>query len=366
MENLKIFKNSRVIVTGHTGFKGSWLTAWLKQLDANVMGISLNPPTNPSHFNVAKIGKNIKDIRLDIRNKKKLEKKIVSFKPNFIFHLAAQPLVATSYADPVLTWDTNVFGSLNILEALRKIKNNCNVVIITSDKCYFNKEVHYGYKETDTLGGKDPYSSSKASAELLIKSYINSFFHKKNKIRIATARAGNVLGGGDWAKNRIVPDCVRSWSKNKQVELRNPNSTRPWQHVLEAVGGYLCLAINLKNNKNLHGESFNFGPSLSKEYSVLKLVKTMNNYWQNVSWKKAKKSKKIFYESGLLRLNCNKAKKILKWKSILRFDESIEMVASWYSNFYTDPKNIENITRKQIKRYQLLSFKRGSKWAKVF
>ena len=178
MENLKIFKNSRVIVTGHTGFKGSWLTAWLKQLDANVMGISLNPPTNPSHFNVAKIGKNIKDIRLDIRNKKKLEKKIVSFKPNFIFHLAAQPLVATSYTDPVLTWDTNVFGSLNILEALRKIKNNCNVVIITSDKCYFNKEVHYGYKETDILGGKDPYSSSKASAELLIKSYINSFFHK--------------------------------------------------------------------------------------------------------------------------------------------------------------------------------------------
>ena len=249
MKNLKIFKNSRVIVTGHTGFKGSWLTAWLKQLDANVMGISLNPPTNPSHFNVAKIGKNIKDIRLDIRNKKKLEKKIVSFKPNFIFHLAAQPLVATSYTDPVLTWDTNVFGSLNILEALRKIKNNCSVVIITSDKCYFNKEVHYGYKETDTLGGKDPYSGSKASAELLIKSYINSFFNKKNKIRIATARAGNVLGGGDWAKNRIVPDCVRSWSKNKQVELRNPNSTRPWQHVLEAVGGYLCLAINLKNNK---------------------------------------------------------------------------------------------------------------------
>ena len=171
MKNLKIFKNSRVIVTGHTGFKGSWLTAWLKQLDANVMGISLNPPTNPSHFNVAKIGKNIKDIRLDIRNKKKLEKKIVSFKPNFIFHLAAQPLVATSYADPVLTWDTNVFGTLNILETLRKINNSCNVIIITSDKCYFNKEVRYGYKETDILGGKDPYSSSKASAEILIKSF---------------------------------------------------------------------------------------------------------------------------------------------------------------------------------------------------
>ena len=364
MKNLKIFKNSRVIVTGHTGFKGSWLTAWLKLIGANIMGISLNVPTNPSHYKVSKIKKGIKDIRLDIRNKKKLEKKIVSFRPNFIFHLAAQSLVATSYAKPKLTWDTNVFGTLNILESLRKLKSPCCVVIITSDKCYHNREIHYGYKETDILGGKDPYSGSKASAEILIKSYISSFFSKKNKIRIATARAGNVIGGGDWAQNRIIPDCIKSWSKNRKVYLRNPKSTRPWQHVLEAVGGYLCLAINLKNNKKLHGESFNFGPSLSKEHSVIELVKEMSNYWKNISWIKKKKS--FFYESDLLRLNCSKAQRILKWKSVLKFNESIELVAKWYRNFYLKKGNIENLTKEQIKIYQTLLVKRGSNWAKIF
>ena len=366
MRNLNIFKNSRVIVTGHTGFKGSWLTAWLKQLGANVMGISLDPPTYPSHFTASKINLGIKDIRMDIRNRAKLEKKITTFKPNFVFHLAAQSLVRISYKNPTITWQTNVIGTLNILESLRKLKNVCNVVIITSDKCYFNKEVPYGYKETDTLGGKDPYSSSKASAELLVKSFINSFFSKnKTKIRIATARAGNVVGGGDWANDRIIPDCVQSWSKNKKVELRNPNSTRPWQHVLEVVGGYLCLAINLKFNKNLHGEPFNFGPNLHREYSVLELVKTMRDYWQNVSWKIIPKSRKKFYESELLRLNCSKANKILKWKSILKFEESIEMVVNWYVNYYLDPKNINNITTKQIKRYQSLAVKRDLKWAKI-
>ena len=208
MTNLKIFKNSKVIVTGHTGFKGSWLTAWLKQLGAKVKGISLDPHTNPSHFTVSKINKGMKDIRLDIREKVKLEKEIVKFKPNFVFHLAAQALVSVSYKNPTLTWQTNVFGTLNVLESLKKLTKPCNVVIITSDKCYYNREVNYGYKETDLLGGKDPYSSSKASAELLIKSYVNSFFKKNSKIRIATARAGNVIGGGDWAENRIVPDCV--------------------------------------------------------------------------------------------------------------------------------------------------------------
>ena len=365
MKNLKIFKNSRVIVTGHTGFKGSWLTAWLKLLGADVMGISLSPPTNPSHFKAVNINKGIKDIRLNILEKAKLEKKIVKFKPNFIFHLAAQSLVGLSYKNPELTWQTNLFGTLNILESLRKLKKSCNVVIITSDKCYFNKETHYGYKENDILGGKDPYSASKASAEILIKSYISSFFAKKSKVRIVTARAGNVVGGGDWSSNRIVPDCYKSWSRNKKVQLRNPNATRPWQHVLEAVGGYLCLAINLKHNENLHGESFNFGPGLSKEHSVLELVKKISNHWDNISWRKIKKSKKVFYESGLLRLNCNKAKKFLRWKSILKFNEIVEMVANWYSSYQKNPKDIENITLEQIKNYQLLAFKRGLKWTKI-
>ena len=359
MKGLKIFRNSRVIITGHTGFKGSWLTAWLKQLGANVMGISLDPPTYPSHFKVSKINLGIKDVRLDIRDKAKLEKKIISFKPNFVFHLAAQSLVGLSYKNPTTTWQTNVFGTLNILESIRKLKNVCNVVIITSDKCYFNKEIHYGYKETDILGGKDPYSASKASAELLVKSYISSFFlSDKSKIRIATARAGNVIGGGDWANNRIIPDCVRSWSKNKKAELRNPNATRPWQHVLESVGGYLCLAINLSFKKHLHGEAFNFGPNLSREYSVLELVKTMGVYWKNISWKVTPKSRKKFYESELLRLNCNKAKKILKWKNILKFNETVEMAASWYRSYYENPKDINKITRKQIREYEELLKKR--------
>ncbi len=365
MNNLKIFKNSRVVVTGHTGFKGSWLTAWLKLLGANVMGISLNPPTNPSHFKSSKINFGIKDVRLDIRDKKKIEKKILSFKPKFVFHLAAQSLVGRSYENPSLTWETNVIGTLNILETLKKLKNNCNVVIITSDKCYFNKEVHYGYKETDTLGGKDPYSGSKASAEILFNTYMNSFFKRKNKIRIATARAGNVIGGGDWAKDRIIPDCVRSWSKNKRTELRNPNSTRPWQHVLEAISGYLCLAINLKNNKKIHGESFNFGPDLSKEYSVIELVKEMGSHWNNVKWKKISKTKRKFSESALLRLNCNKAKRVLNWQSVLNFKETVEMVANWYVDFYTKSTNVSLATNDQIKIYQSLANKRGLKWAKT-
>ena len=355
MKNLKIFKNSRVIVTGHTGFKGSWLTVWLKQLGAKVMGISLDLPTHPSHFGASKINLGITDVRLDIRDKVKLEQKITAFKPNFVFHLAAQSLVGLSYKNPTITWQTNVLGTLNVLESLRKLKNACNVVIITSDKCYFNRELHYGYKETDILGGKDPYSGSKASAELLVKSYISSFFlGNKPKIRIATARAGNVIGGGDWANNRIIPDCVRSWSKNKKAELRNPNAIRPWQHVLEAVGGYLCLAINLNFNERIHGEPFNFGPNLSREYSVLELVKTMGGHWKNISWKVMPKSRKKFYESELLRLNCNKAKKILKWKNILKFSETVKMVASWYRSYYDHPKNIDKITRKQIREYEKL------------
>jgi len=365
MKNLKIFKSSRVIVTGHTGFKGSWLTAWLKELDAKVMGISLDPHTSPSHFQVSKINKGIKDIRLDIRDRKKLEKKIISFKPDFIFHLAAQALVGLSHTKPKLTWETNVIGTLNILESLKKLKNKCNVVIITSDKCYLNKEIHYGYKETDDLGGKDPYSASKASAEILIKSYTNSFFKKKHNIRIATARAGNVIGGGDWSENRIIPDCVKSWSKNKKAKLRNPSSTRPWQHVLEAVGGYLCLAINLKLNKKIHGESFNFGPSLSKEYSVLKLVKTISRHWKDVSWERLSKSKRKYYESGLLRLNCNKARKFLKWNTVLNFDELMKMVADWYHGYYLNKKEANQLTLNQIKKYQSLAFKRNLKWAKV-
>ena len=264
MKNLKIFKNSKIIVTGHTGFKGSWLTAWLKQLGANVMGISLDPPSHPSHLDVSRINLGIQDIRLDIRNRKKLEKKILIFKPNFIFHLAAQSLVGISYKNPEITWQTNVFGTLNILESIKKLKNDCNVIIITSDKCYFNRETHNGYKETDVLGGKDPYSGSKASAELLVRSYISSFFKNKSKQRLATVRAGNVIGGGDYSEDRLIPDIFSFARKSKKIILRNPQSVRPWQHVLEPLSGYLLLAEKLYKNKMKNiKQNWNFGPNLA-------------------------------------------------------------------------------------------------------
>ena len=353
MNSFRIFNNSRVIVTGHTGFKGSWLTAWLKLLNAKVMGISLNPPTKPSNFYASGVNFGIKDVRLDIRNRKKLEKTILQFRPNFIFHLAAQSLVGTSYNNPSLTWETNVLGTLNVLDSLRKLKHSCTAVIITSDKCYFNKEVHYGYKESDTLGGKDPYSGSKASAELLVKSYISSYFsNKKNKVRIVTARAGNVVGGGDWATDRIIPDCVRSWSKNKIALIRNPKSTRPWQHVMEIVGGYLKLASELNKKNHLHGESFNFGPTQKKEHSVLRLVRSIGLFWDDFSWKILPKSKKRYAESILLRLNCGKAKKVLKWNNVLKFEETIKFVAEWYNSYYKRKSNMKKVTEHQIREYQ--------------
>ena len=353
------FKNKTVLITGHTGFKGSWLASWLVLLGAKVIGLSLNVPSTPSHFKVIKLETKIKHKRMDIRNLKLLKKTFKKYQPDYVFHLAAQSLVKKSYSNPTYTWETNTIGTLNILESLREIKKSCVAVLITSDKSYKNLEIKRGYNENDILGGNDPYSASKASAELAIQSHISSFFpSQKTKVLIGIARAGNVVGGGDWSEGRLIPDCVKSWAKNKKVLIRNPESTRPWQHVLEAVCGYLLLALNLKKNRKLHGEAFNFGPNLSREYSVLELVNTMGVYWKNVSWKVIPKFRKKFYESELLRLNCNKAKKILKWKNILKFSETVEMVASWYRSYYDHPQNIDKITKKQIREYEKLLKKR--------
>ena len=352
------FKDKKVIITGHTGFKGSWLSAWLSELGARIIGVSDNVPTSPAHYDLVKEFV-YEDHRIDVKDSNKIFSLINENKPSLIFHLAAQPIVIESYNNPLNTFLTNTIGTANLLDALRKSNHECVVVMITSDKCYDNVEIDIGYKETDRLGGKDPYSGSKGAAELVIRSYVQSFFiNKESNVRVAVGRAGNVIGGGDWASYRIVPDCVRSWSKNKKAELRNPKATRPWQHVLEAVGGYLCLAMNLSFNKYLHAEAFNFGPNLSREYSVLELVKTMDVYWKNISWKIMPKSRKKFYESELLRLNCNKAKKILKWKNILRFSETVEMTTSWYRSYYENSKNIDKITRKQIREYEKLLKKR--------
>ena len=357
---LKNFKNKTVIVTGHTGFKGSWLTTWLTLLGANVIGVSINIPSNPSHFKVIKLKNKINHKKIDIRNLKVLKKTIKKYQPHYVFHLAAQSLVKKSYSDPVYTWETNTIGTLNVLEALREIKRNCIAVLITSDKSYKNIEIKRGYHENDVLGGKDPYSASKASAELAIQSYIKSFFPtKKTKVLIGIARAGNVIGGGDWSNDRLIPDCVKAWSKNKKVFIRNPKSTRPWQHVLEAVWGYLNLSLNLKENKKLHGEAFNFGPGNNKNYNVIFLVNSMKKYWERVKWSVIKKNKKNFFESNLLKLNSNKAKNLLKWKCILSISETIKLTTYWYKNYYAEPKKIYKTSQDQIKKYEKLLNKRS-------
>jgi CDP-glucose 4,6-dehydratase len=363
MSNLKkFFYKKKVIVTGHTGFKGSWLTLWLKTYGANIFGISKDIPTKPSNFNASKVYNEIKNYKLDILDQKKLKKLFLKIKPDYVFHLAAQSLVKKSYEDPSITWNTNLIGTLNILESLRQLNKNCVAVLVTSDKCYLNKETHKGYKESDTLGGEDPYSASKASTEILIKSYVKSFFKEKNKkIYIASVRAGNVIGGGDWSKNRLIPDCISKWSKNKAVKIRSPLSTRPWQHVLEAVYGYILLATKLSKNLKLHGEPFNFGPSNNSNYNVISLVKTISKFWKNIKWSIVANKNKLFKESNLLRLNIQKVKKVIKWKPILKFEECIAMTINWYRYFYFKSKDMSDLSLYQIKEYQKLLIERQLK-----
>ena len=360
----KNFDGKTVLITGHTGFKGSWLTAWLKQLGAKVVGIALDPPSEPSHFCAAQMADGMSDFRINVCDQVATEDVIVSAQPDFIFHLAAQPLVRCSYDDPVKTWQTNVLGTLHVLEALRKLDKHCAAVIITSDKCYDNVEWVWGYRETDAMGGQDPYSASKGAAELAIKSHIKSYFPKvTSKVRIASARAGNVIGGGDWAVDRIIPDCVTAWSTDCLVELRNPHSTRPWQHVLEPLSGYLFLAISLYERPELHGEPFNFGPQVQQNHSVLQLVQEMSIHWEQVRWRDLSKSPAGPYESGLLKLNCDKALHHLHWKSVMDFEDTVRMTAEWYRSYYHEPTKIAATTDTQIACYAAIAKQHGLAWA---
>tara|TARA_B100000945_G_scaffold293122_1_gene268829 strand:+ start:3561 stop:4661 length:1101 start_codon:yes stop_codon:yes gene_type:complete len=357
----KTFNKKVVVVTGHSGFKGAWLSLWLHTLGAKVIGISLNEPSKPSLYKEIKLKKKIIHKKIDIKNLNKVRKTFKIYKPDFIFHLAAQSLVKKSYLDPVNTWQTNTIGTLNILESLKKINKKCCVVMITSDKSYKNLEISRGYKENDILGGIDPYSASKSSAEIAIESYTKSFFSsKQNKTFLSVGRAGNVIGGGDWSADRLVPDLVRSWSKNKKVLLRQPNSTRPWQHVLEAACGYMMLAQKLSEDKKFHKEAFNFGPGKKNNYKVIDLLKILKKSWPNINWNKKNKSNN-FQESKLLKLNSDKAHKLLQWKCILNFEETIDFVANWYFTFYKRKINMFNFSVNQIKRYEFLLKKRLKK-----
>lgn len=347
----KYFKGKRIIVTGHTGFKGSWLTLWLKILGAEVLGISSDIPTKPSHFELTKLSNSIISKKINVEDLSTLKSTIKKFKPDFIFHLAAQAIVKKSYNDPVNTWKTNLMGSMNLLEAIRclKLKKKIIVVMITSDKAYKNFEIKKGYKEDSVLGGIDPYGASKSAAEICIQSYIKSFYTKKNnKVLISIARAGNVIGGGDWSDYRLLPDCIKAWTKNKKVVIRNPNSTRPWQHVLDVLNGYLTLAVNLKINNKLHGQAFNFGPSNDKNLKVIDILKISKSIWPQIKWEIDKKEN--FFENSLLQLNSNKAKKILKWKCHLTSRNSIKLTIDWYKQFFLK-KNILNLSKEQIKYF---------------
>ena len=362
---MKIFHNKTILITGHTGFKGSWLSIWLTSLGAKVVGLSDDVPTNPSNFITSKVGELIVDNRIDIRDKKSVEKIIQTCQPDFVFHMAAQSLVRSSYESPLDTIEVNSIGSVNILEGLRTLNKQVIAVMITSDKVYDNVEWFWGYRETDRLGGKDPYSASKGMAELVIRAYVESFFSMNDKnVRVGIVRAGNVIGGGDWATDRIVPDCVRAWSNNEVVNIRNPHATRPWQHVLEPLSGYLTLAIDLENSSQRHGEAYNFGPSIQQDYNVSVLINEMAKYWDKVSWNDASSSEKYLHEAGLLKLNCDKSFNDLNWQSTLNFEETIRMTVEWYKAFYeNDHSSMYNYTIEQISEYMKIAKSKNILWA---
>ena len=343
------FKGKRVLITGHTGFKGAWLALLMLNLGAKVMGISFGKKTKPSLFEILKIEKKISHKNFNINNLHKLEKEIKEFKPNFIFHLAAEAIVSRAYLNPLKTWTTNTLGTINILQVLCSVKFNVITVFITSDKVYKNLEINRGYHEKDILGDYDPYSASKASADLAIQSYFKSFLVKNKNVKIAIARAGNVIGGGDWSMNRIIPDCVSKWSQKKILQIRNPNSTRPWQHVFDVLIGYAFLAINLKQNKKINGESFNFGPSKSYNFKVIDLIKLIKKHW--VEGKILIKKNKSFKEAKLLQLNSKKSNKILKWKPNLNLFDSIYITGIWYKKFYEKKTNMYKFSLYQLESY---------------
>ena len=344
------FQNKKILITGNTGFKGSWLSLWMYLNKAKVLGISSNIPSKPSNFEVLNLKNKIKFKKVDLRNSKKLSKEILKFQPDFIFHLAAEAIVKRAYQDPKHAWETNTLGTINILESINKIKKKVVAIIITSDKVYKNLEISRGYHENDILGGYDPYSASKAAADLSVQSYFKSTFYKKKNIRVCIARAGNVIGGGDWSEGRLIPDCIKKWSLKKVVKIRNPNSTRPWQHVLDVLNGYIKLAIKLKKDKNLNGHALNFGPKREKKSDVLSIVKELGKNWKGASW--IVKKDKNLKESNLLQLNSTKAKKLINWECKLNLKQATKFTIQWYKEFYNNREKILDLSIRQIQNFE--------------
>ena len=359
----RVYKNKRVLVTGHSGFKGSWLCLWLIELGAEVAGFSKYLPSNPCHFEISNLKDKLRHYEGDIRSIEELKSVFDDFKPQIVFHLAAQPIVLRSYAEPKLTFDTNLGGTINTLECIKDTQCVEAAVIITSDKCYENVGWDGGYKETDRLGGQDPYSASKACAEIACSSYMRSFFSEKDSPKIATTRAGNVIGGGDWADNRLIPDCVTAWSKGEVAVIRNPEATRPWQHVLEASSGYLWLGACLLNKPDgIAGEAFNFGPASGVVKPVKDLVDLFLTFWGGGKWRHEPflTEKR---EASLLKLSCDRALERLSWKPVLTFEETVALTAHWYKEYYSQRKNMYGYTVSQIAQYIEQADKQQMVWA---
>ena len=346
--------NKKVFITGHTGFKGTWLSIWLQNLGALVTGYSLAPPTSPNMFDITSASENMQSFIGDIRDLDLLKKSLEEVQPEIIFHLAAQPLVRDSYNDPIETYSTNVMGTVNLLNIIRDVKSVRSVVVITTDKCYENKEWMWGYRETDPMGGYDPYSNSKGCVELVCSSFKMSFFNPKNynlhKVGLATARAGNVIGGGDWAKNRIMTDLISSFVENKQIYIRNPNSIRPWQHVLEPLSGYIILAQKLFNEGHIYSEGWNFGPSEDDAITVNEIVQKMIDILGFTPPLEIDNSEQL-HEAATLKLDTSKARSKLKWLPKFKIDDALTYTVDWYIK-YKEGHDMKKFTLEQITNYQ--------------
>ena len=348
------WSKKKVLVTGHTGFKGSWLTIWLLEMGAEVFGISLEPTTMPNLFEEAELSNKIKSYIFDIRNRKNFEKVIKKIQPDIVFHMAAQPLVIDGYLNPICTWETNLIGTINLLNLLRKVPNKCACICVTTDKVYRNSE-NKSHSEDDSLGGFDPYSCSKAACELAIESFRSSFCgnlnYQKDNLFIASVRSGNVIGGGDWSKNRIIPDIIRSIVSDKKILIRSPYSIRPWQHVLDPLSGYLILAEKLFIEGNSYSTSYNFGPkSLQSNKKVLDILKKTSAYWK-LSWGILPKSEKRFHESSFLSLNISKSQKHLNWDPKWEFEKTLEITLDWYKNYYNDKNSSYKYCLSDLENY---------------
>jgi len=390
------YKNKKVLITGHTGFKGSWLSLWLTLLGAEVVGFSLSPNTEPNLFNVLNLEKHLTSIIGDIRNKEHLENVLNKHKPDFIFHLAAQPLVRRSYQEPHLTFETNIMGTVNLFEAVRKSSFEGVVVNITSDKCYNNQGNAYSFKENDPMGGYDPYSASKGAAELITSAYRNSFYadckqrdakrelspkngfagledkthsgledglcpsempfkasnqanHYRHKVALASARAGNVIGGGDWADDRLIPDIVRALANNEEIIIRNPHAVRPWQHVMECISGYLLLGAKLYENPAAYCEGWNFGPNSNSTMTVEEILLKSLELWGSGNYKIIPEN--VLKEANFLKLDIGKAKEKLGWQPVYDINQSLKKTINWYKNYYLGDINMFDFTKNQIKEY---------------